>query len=75
MFLVVLDDYWSSGNDLQVEGVWRWLSSGELVTLDTWTPGEPNNENGAENCMELNRGYWNDDKCDKEQFYICEIPM
>jgi len=58
---------------MQVEGEWRWLSSGELLTLNTWSPGNPSNSAHDENCMELNGGFWNDDQCHKFERYICEL--
>lgn len=50
-------------NDIDVEGVWEWIS-GEAVTYTHWAPGEPNNGTAA-NWVQINWGYdstggWND---------------
>ena len=66
-------EYWTGGNGMQIEGKWRWLSSSELLTLNTWSPGNPSNSTNDENCMELNGGFWNDDHCRKFERYICEL--
>lgn len=67
-------EYWTGANDLQVEGEWVWLSTGEPVTMDFWAAGEPNGVSN-ENCMEIVSGQYNDDRCDKPQRYICEISV
>ncbi|KAG7266657.1 hypothetical protein CRUP_028374, partial [Coryphaenoides rupestris] len=45
-----------------------------------WGPGEPNNHEGRENCVEMvsnangSVSWWNDLNCDAHQDWICMIP-
>ncbi|XP_060591267.1 CD209 antigen-like protein C isoform X3 [Ruditapes philippinarum] len=73
--------YWTSGNDLAVEGTWVWgYPEGIPMTTTDWFPGEPNNSwyNGREeDCVALwghdSHDYqWNDQPCDNQDFYICK---
>ena len=41
--------YWTSGNDLAVEGTWTWgFPEGDLFSYTNWYPGEPNNHDHHE---------------------------
>ena len=68
--------FWTAGNDIQVEKDWVWAGVNENISEFTdWTPGEPNSVNGEEDCMTIypRQGYhWNDEHCDKSMNYICE---
>ncbi|KAM4571724.1 ladderlectin-like [Fundulus diaphanus] len=53
--------------------VWTW-SDGSPFTFSSWSPGEPNNAGGNENCMEINlrgREYVNDANCDIKLPFVC----
>ncbi|MFP1632518.1 lectin-like protein [Zhengella sp. ZM62] len=63
-------------------GGWRWVT-GEAFDYTNWTPGEPNNVGGAENCAQFfgrgrdNRNVtWNDVGCESRSVraYIIEFP-
>ncbi|XP_046362301.2 galactose-specific lectin nattectin-like, partial [Haliotis rufescens] len=32
---------WIGGNDIEIEGIWKWSPSGERVTYTNWEPGQP----------------------------------
>lgn len=58
-------------------------SEGSFHTLDgrpplysRWSPGEPNNTFGNENCVELSDLGWNDVPCegDTKNAFVCELP-
>ncbi|KAL4617320.1 macrophage mannose receptor 1-like [Arapaima gigas] len=58
------------------------LAGGQFVWLDEsplsyihWGPGEPNNANGEEQCVQINRypGTWNDVNCGRDSAgYVCK---
>ena len=62
------DQFWTAGNDLQVEKDWVWAGNNDRITVFTdWAPGEPNSVNGEEDCLSIypRKGYkWNDEHCD-----------
>ncbi|MBR8828699.1 MAG: hypothetical protein DSM107014_12500 [Gomphosphaeria aponina SAG 52.96 = DSM 107014] len=58
--------FWIGLNDVENEGVWKWVS-GEEVTYTNWHPGEPNNALNIEDYAHINlpwvsnsSGKWND---------------
>lgn len=42
--------YWLGGSDSAHEGTWKWVNSGQSLTLLTWAKGEPNDA-GDEDCL------------------------
>lgn len=68
---------WTSGNDVDREGVWKWDTTGELFTYTSWLSKDEPNGGRAENCMELrmvawDHTLWNDANCENKKRYICE---
>lgn len=70
--------FWSGLTDAAVEGTYRWESDNSLVNYTHWAVAEPNDIIGLEDCVWLygagDPGFWNDDNCVKEYYYICEKP-
>lgn len=69
--------FWLDGIDDVNEGEWRWASNyNDRITTTFWYPGQPDNANGDEDCMETSidiwNGLWNDFPCSSRQFSICE---
>jgi len=69
-------DVWMGGNDIDVEGVWVWIS-GEALVYNNWRDGEPNNADpdGGENCMIIEGeigGTWDDRRCTRAYASLCE---
>lgn len=63
---------WIGANDRAREGSWR-NTKGNLISFTFWGPGEPNNYRGGEDCAQLRgNGYWNDDKCSRKFYFLCE---
>jgi len=58
--------------------MYRWESDGSLVNYTHWGTEEPNDFAGVEDCVAVwggsSAGFWNDDYCDSEKYYICEKP-
>ncbi|XP_048780982.2 echinoidin-like [Ostrea edulis] len=70
--------YWLGGNDLEVEGTFKWARSGESVTFTDWNPGQPDDFHSGEDCMELQGAmdyHWNDLPCTARHRFICESPV
>ncbi|XP_033732130.1 perlucin-like protein [Pecten maximus] len=69
--------YWIDGTDLEVEHVWRWASSGELLSYQEWATGEPTNT-GSENCLLLwgVQGFkMGDNPCGASWNYVCKSSL
>ncbi|KAH3889276.1 C-type lectin domain family 4 member E-like [Dreissena polymorpha] len=71
-------DYWVGASDLQIAGMYRWLS-GKVVSASSshWIPGQPSR--GPEHCMNILQGVstsncWNDAPCNSLYYFICETP-
>ncbi len=66
--------WWIGLTDAAEEGVFTWVD-GTAVDFDGWADGEPNDSNG-EDCVEMTffaAGAFNDNSCDRQQYYICEL--
>lgn len=70
--------FWLGGTDVQIEGEWVWTGNVQAMgSYKNWAPGEPNNANGNEHCLEMDMGgqyQWNDNNCENRFNFICEIP-
>ena len=75
--------YWL-GAHKQNDGSYYWIDGRKVDGTYVWAPGEPNNYQNSEECLDLT---WfaantdlhipeafalNDDHCDTNYFYICE---
>ncbi|KAH8293256.1 hypothetical protein KR018_005760, partial [Drosophila ironensis] len=75
--------YWTSGSDLAKKGTHNWVATGYPIVLNIWSPGEPNNYYGKEDCdilgerraTAINYNTLNDIKCSDKELYICEAPQ
>lgn len=67
---------WIGLSDFVVEGSYRWESDNLLVNYIYWGIEEFNDFVGVEDCVAVWGGvlvgYWNDDYCDSEKYFICE---
>ncbi|XP_031217975.1 pulmonary surfactant-associated protein D [Mastomys coucha] len=62
-----------SMTDVGTEGKFTY-PTGEPLVYSNWAPGEPNNNGGAENCVEIfTNGQWNDKACGEQRLVICEF--
>ncbi|XP_029771515.1 pulmonary surfactant-associated protein D isoform X2 [Suricata suricatta] len=59
--------------DIKTEGKFIY-PTGEPLVYSNWAPGEPNNNGGAENCVEIfTNGKWNDKACGERRLVVCEF--
>ncbi|XP_038668151.1 lectin-like [Scyliorhinus canicula] len=68
---------WIGFNDLYKEGTFLW-TDGSSSHFKKWRTGEPNNQNGTENCGNLwtaNTKSWNDVPCDRKYSFICSYKL
>lgn len=69
--LLLADNWWIGAQDINTEGQFFWIGSGDSVAnFTSWAPGEPNNgaPAGNEDCVHLFGYYqydWNDEECDQ----------
>ncbi|XP_008588453.1 PREDICTED: pulmonary surfactant-associated protein D [Galeopterus variegatus] len=62
-----------SVTDTKMEGNFTY-PTGEPLVYSNWAPGEPNNNGGAENCVEIfTNGKWNDKSCGEQRLVVCEF--
>ncbi|KAJ8319624.1 hypothetical protein KUTeg_002826 [Tegillarca granosa] len=67
--------YWLGGTDIAVEGHWEWASSGQQFDYTHWHPGQPDNANSNEHCLDMTGHMdfdWNDMVCTLKFYFICE---
>ncbi|MFN0252619.1 MAG: C-type lectin domain-containing protein [Kofleriaceae bacterium] len=65
---------WVGASDHLVEGAFRWVD-GTAVGYSSWsmTPVQPNNSDGAEDCVaQRMNGTWVDERCSETKPYVCE---
>uniref|UniRef100_A0A8C7EWJ3 Selectin E n=1 Tax=Neovison vison TaxID=452646 RepID=A0A8C7EWJ3_NEOVI len=63
----------------KVNQQWTWIGTQKLLTEEAknWAPGEPNNKQNNEDCVEIyikrdkDTGMWNDERCDKKKLALC----
>ncbi|XP_048214138.1 E-selectin [Perognathus longimembris pacificus] len=63
----------------KVNGVWVWVGTQKPLTEEAknWAPGEPNNKQNNEDCVEIyikrqhDSGKWNDERCSKKKLALC----
>ena len=75
-----LDMAWLGGNDIEMEGTWKWVDCTPWE-FKFWAPGEPNNgQRWPEHCLHHVFRYpplkhlehkWNDVPCSREQGFLC----
>ncbi|XP_034739047.1 C-type mannose receptor 2-like [Etheostoma cragini] len=70
---------WIGLTDKETEGRWTWVD-GTLLTQSYWMPSEPNGHMSRdEECAEISNSFflnsWNDDLCNVEKFWICEMTL
>ncbi|XP_063796352.1 E-selectin-like [Pseudophryne corroboree] len=76
---VVANHYWIGIRKHDQD--WRREGTNISQTLDVeyWAPGEPNNKNNAQKCVEIYlgrhkySGKWNDENCEKEKRALCYL--
>ncbi|XP_069120585.1 perlucin-like protein [Argopecten irradians] len=71
------ESYWLGGNDIFVEGDWRWEESHLVMNYTNWRHGQPDNHhNHNDDCLQAQfTGYtfmWSDVPCTANRNYICE---
>nr|XP_017200978.1 E-selectin isoform X1 [Oryctolagus cuniculus] len=63
----------------KVNNVWIWVGTHKPLTegAKNWAPGEPNNKQNNEDCVEIyikrpkDTGMWNDERCSKKKLALC----
>ncbi|XP_059482336.1 perlucin-like [Neocloeon triangulifer] len=67
--------FWTSGNDMYVEGKWYWDSIGEAIgPFSDWHPNQPSGGT-LQNCLQFayaSGNFWNDQPCNTTINFICE---
>ncbi|XP_053397668.1 perlucin-like protein [Mercenaria mercenaria] len=67
------DKYYIGLSDREIEGIWKWMTSGNVLGFSSWISGQPDNSGGNENCALFSNSLWNDASCTSLlRRYICE---
>ena len=73
---IVQSRIWLGGLDKGNEGIWKWESTGQTIQFNDFQQGQPDNSNGAENCLEIilssTKFWWNDNNCGTKLSSVCE---
>ncbi|XP_019627720.1 PREDICTED: pulmonary surfactant-associated protein D-like [Branchiostoma belcheri] len=67
--------FWFGLHDQRVEGRFEWVDGSALGPYNSWSPGEPSNGGGNEDCVIYSPRYkdkWNDVRCHIEVNFICQ---
>nr|XP_055063222.1 CD209 antigen-like protein B [Misgurnus anguillicaudatus] len=64
--------FWIGLSDSYKEGTWKWVD-GSTLTTKFWGSGEPNSYSSDEDCVETGSSDWNDQSCNSNRNWICEI--
>lgn len=67
----------------KVNNTWTWIGTQKPLTEEAknWAPGEPNNKQNNEDCVEIyikrdrDTGKWNDERCSKKKLALCYTGM
>eukprot|EP00092_Neocalanus_flemingeri_P025442 GFUD01027584.1.p1 GENE.GFUD01027584.1~~GFUD01027584.1.p1 ORF type:complete len:220 (-),score=33.53 GFUD01027584.1:291-950(-) len=74
---IATDKAWIGGFRIlpAVSPFWAWID-GYTFAYTNWATGEPNNEGGNQNCVQMyTDGYWDDVECKYRKAYVCEKRM
>eukprot|EP00058_Branchiostoma_floridae_P004006 XP_002589494.1 hypothetical protein BRAFLDRAFT_88353 [Branchiostoma floridae] len=67
------EEFWFGLHDRRKEGSFEWVDGSALGTYNLWTPGEPNNFFGNEDCIYYSeKDMWNDLSCNNRIGFICQ---
>ena len=72
---VPLSRYWIGLSDEWQEGDFFWGESGTPISPEVaakFSSGEPNNDGGNEDCVEVHSDHMNDQNCGKRQKFVCQ---
>lgn len=70
---------WTGGK--RVNDTWRWVAQKSPILFTSWEKGEPNNDSGVEDCLEIRsinigtKPLWGDAHCKEKKRFICENPI
>ena len=59
-----------------MKGTWEWAADNTILEYTNWGPGQPDNGDNEEDCMEMKRSLnwkWNDKECDAHLHFICKM--
>ena len=69
-----LDRVYMGIHDLNQEGVFTYVDLSPMTAFSKWRRGEPSNDNGDEDCVEmLASGEWTDVACQLTMYFVCEF--
>ena len=67
--------FWIGANDINSEGSFTWIATGEPLVYNDWRNNQPDNYNDVQNCAIINyqQMMWYDENCNvNRDAFICE---
>lgn len=65
---------WSSGSDAELEGIWRWAATGEIIKYNRYQQHWLHKDT-KQNCLYIKEEYWDDRECSAIASFICEMSL
>jgi len=67
---------WLGANDQEKEGTWLWTDGAPVTDNQYWSPTQPDDFRGAQDCAVVNfgkPGLWDDQRCNGKYAFVCQI--
>ncbi|XP_041566534.1 C-type lectin 37Db-like [Drosophila elegans] len=65
--------YWLGINEIAKEGEFVSVASGKPATIFKWHFGQPDNDQGREDCVAMYYSSMDDGLCDNKNYFICQL--